>query len=71
MSITIKAPMVGKLISVDVKEGAKVKKDEGVATIEAMKMQIKVFAPEDGEVKEVISKPGDIVNQDTPIIVID
>ena len=47
------APMVGKVVSVDVKVGDHVKKNEAVATIEAMKMLVKIFAPSDGEVKEI------------------
>ncbi len=49
----VNAPMAGKLLSIDVNVGDKVKKNDPVATLEAMKMQIKVFAPADGTVAEI------------------
>jgi biotin carboxyl carrier protein len=45
--------MAGKLISIDVKVGDAVKKGDAVATVEAMKMHVKVFAPADGTVKSI------------------
>jgi len=65
------APMVGKIVSVDVKPGDKVKKNDVVATMEAMKMMIKVYAPADGEVKEVHVSVDDVVNTDSAIITIE
>ncbi|GBF35259.1 biotin carboxyl carrier protein [Desulfocucumis palustris] len=68
--MNITSPMVGKLLSIDVKVGDKVKKNDVVATIEAMKMQVKVFAPEDGEVAAVNAAPDTVVNPDTVIVVL-
>lgn len=68
MSIPVVAPMVGKVISIDVKTGDKVKQNDVVATIEAMKMYVKIFAPADGEVKEINVKPDDVVNPDTVVM---
>lgn len=53
MSVACTAPMAGKLVSIDVKVGDAVKKGDAVATVEAMKMLIKVFAPADGTVKSI------------------
>lgn len=71
MSVNVSAPMVGKLISVDVKTGDKVKKDDAIASLEAMKMVVKVFAPADGVVKEIIASPGDVVNPETAIMTLE
>ncbi len=68
MSVPVNAPMVGKLISIDVKIGDKVKQNDAVATIEAMKMMVKVFSPADGEVKEISANPGDVVSPDNVIM---
>ncbi|WP_347490259.1 biotin/lipoyl-containing protein [Desulfoscipio sp. XC116] len=68
--MNITSPMVGRLISIDVKVGDKIKENDAVATIEAMKMQVKVFAPADGEVVSVISTIDTVVNPDTVIAVL-
>jgi biotin carboxyl carrier protein len=68
--MNVTSPMVGKLLSVDVKVGDVIKKNDVVATIEAMKMQVKVFAPEGGEVVEVNAAPETVVSPDTVIVVL-
>jgi len=60
--------MVGKVISVDVKVGDQAKKNDVVVTLEAMKMQIKVYAPSDGEVAEVNIGVGDVVSTETVLV---
>ncbi|MBF7083746.1 acetyl-CoA carboxylase biotin carboxyl carrier protein subunit [Desulfallas sp. Bu1-1] len=65
------SPMVGKLVSVDVKVGDKVKANDPVATIEAMKMMVKIYAPADGTVNEIKVSPGDVVNTDTVIMTLE
>jgi pyruvate carboxylase subunit B len=68
MSTPIVAPMVGKVISVDVKVGDKVKKNDVVAVIEAMKMHVKIFAPADGEIQDIKVSPGQQVNRSDVLI---
>jgi biotin carboxyl carrier protein len=63
--------MVGKLVSVDVKVGDAVRKNDAVATIEAMKMFVKIYAPGDGTVKEIKVSPGDVISPDTVIMVLE
>ncbi|SFG75983.1 Biotin-requiring enzyme [Desulfotomaculum arcticum] len=65
------SPMVGKLVSVDVKVGDAVKANDAVATIEAMKMMVKIYAPADGTVKEINAAAGDVVNTDTVIMTLE
>ncbi|MHB8157097.1 MAG: biotin/lipoyl-containing protein [Desulfocucumaceae bacterium] len=71
MSANVNAPMVGKLVSVDVKVGDKVKQNDVVATIEAMKMFVKIYAPADGEVKEIKVAPGEVINPETVIMILE
>lgn len=65
------SPMVGKLVSVDVNAGDQVKANDAVATIEAMKMMVKIYAPADGAVKEIKANPGEVVNTDTVIMTLE
>lgn len=65
------SPMVGKLVSIDVKVGDQVKANDAVATIEAMKMMVKIFAPADGTVKEIKAAAGDAINTDTVIMTLE
>ncbi|MHB8918818.1 MAG: biotin/lipoyl-containing protein [Desulfocucumaceae bacterium] len=69
--MNVNAPMVGKLVSVDVKVGDTVKKNDAVATIEAMKMFVKIYTPGDGVVKEIKVSAGDVINPDTVIMVLE
>ncbi len=71
MSLSVNAPMVGKLVSIDVKVGDKVKLNDAVATIEAMKMMVKIFAPGDGTVQEIKATPGEVVNPDMVIMTLE
>lgn len=70
MSTPVKAPMVGKLVSIDVNLGDNVKMNDVVATIEAMKMFVKIYSPAAGVVKEIKAAPGDVVNPETDIMVL-
>jgi len=65
------SPMVGKLVSIDVKVGDQVKANDAVATIEAMKMMVKIYAPSAGTVQEIKVNPGDVVNNDTVIMTLE
>jgi len=56
--VELRAPMPGLLKAVHVKEGDRVDADAPLATLEAMKMETAVRAEMDGEVVEVVAKPG-------------
>ncbi len=62
------APMGGRIISINVKDGQKVKKGDYMLTYEAMKMENDVEAEEDGIVKRVLVREGDVVGTDAPLI---
>lgn len=65
------APMVGKIVAVHVKPGDRVKENDPVVTIEAMKMEMPVPAPHDGTVKEVFVSEGEVVESDTILVIIE
>jgi 3-methylcrotonyl-CoA carboxylase alpha subunit len=62
------APMPGKVISIAVKSGDLVKRDQPLAIIEAMKMEHTIMAPEDGVVDEVLYAPGDQVAEGAELL---
>jgi len=64
MSIEIKAPMTGKIVSVIVNLGDKVNVEDEVVIMDAMKMEIPIYAPAEGTVKEINVKEGDSVKTD-------
>ena len=57
----IRAPMTGRVVSVAAIHGMAAKEGDLLLTIEAMKMEFKLAAPEDGEVIEVACAAGDRV----------
>ena len=67
---TIKSPLPGIIISVDVKEGQAVKRGQKVAVIEAMKMENDILAECDGTVTAVHARKGDSVLEGEDIVTI-
>lgn len=57
-------PMVGKILSVDVKAGDAVDADAQVGTFESMKMEMPIFAPVAGKVTNVTAKVGDVIDSE-------
>ena len=62
------SPMPGLIVSIDVTEGQEVKSGEGVAVVEAMKMQNIIRAERDGVVKKVHFAAGASVAADEVMI---
>lgn len=74
---TIKAPMVGVFYKAASPEaepyvtvGKTVKKGDTVCIIEAMKLMNEIQAEEDGTIKEILVKDGDIIEYGQPLFVI-
>jgi acetyl-CoA carboxylase biotin carboxyl carrier protein len=59
----IKAPMPGKIASITVSIGSQVKEEDEVIIMDSMKMEIPVYAPGAGTIKEIKVKVGDSVNE--------
>jgi acetyl-CoA carboxylase biotin carboxyl carrier protein len=71
MQHTLKAPMAGKVIQVNFREGEKVEEDDEGLVLEAMKMETPIFVPCDGVVQKINVKVGDSVDEDDVLAVID
>jgi acetyl-CoA carboxylase biotin carboxyl carrier protein len=71
MGTPVTVPMVGKIVSVSVKVGDRVKEDDQIAVLEAMKMEMPVVAPVGGTVKEVHVSGGQEVQAEAVIAVIE
>lgn len=65
---TVKSPLPGVIISIDVKEGQAVKKGQKVAVLEAMKMENEIQADTDGTVTAILLSKGDSVLEGADIL---
>jgi pyruvate/oxaloacetate carboxyltransferase len=62
--------MAGLILSLDVKIGDKVKEDDPVAMVEAMKMRRPVHSPRTGTVREILTREGEIVEAGAVLMVV-
>ncbi len=69
-TVAARAPMLGKIISIDVKPDDVVRKGATIAVFEAMKMEHLVGAPESGRVHSVIHAAGDVLAEDDAFLFI-
>ncbi len=69
--IVISTPMPGKVVKILVKVGDKVKEDQTVIIVEAMKMQSEYKVKKDRLIKEIKVKEGDTVVADQPLIIVE
>ena len=65
------APVPGALTSLMVALGDRVKKGERLLVMEAMKMQTTVYAPVDGQVREILVEVGRTVDAKDLLMVIE
>jgi pyruvate carboxylase subunit B len=66
--MNINAPMPGKIISIKVKVGDNVTKDQVLLVMESLKMENGIRTRNDGAVKEIFVKAGDQVQTGNPLI---
>jgi biotin carboxyl carrier protein len=71
LAINVEAPMVGKILRIEKKVGDHVEEDDIVVVMEAMKMEIPVVAPAGGVLKEVKVSPGQAVDAEEVLAVIE
>ncbi|MBI2371183.1 MAG: acetyl-CoA carboxylase biotin carboxyl carrier protein subunit [Deltaproteobacteria bacterium] len=71
MATPVVAPMEGKVLQVKVRVGDRVREDDPVVVIEAMKMEIPIVAPEDGTVREIRVEVGQAVHPDMVLAVLE
>jgi len=71
LATSIEAPMVGKVLKIEKQVGDHVDEDDVVIVMEAMKMEIPVVAPAGGTVKEIKVAPGQAVEAEQVLAVIE
>jgi len=64
----IKAPMPGKVLSIDVSEGDQVQKGDTLLVLEAMKMENEIKAPIQGRVKTIQVELGQTIEKQTLLV---
>ena len=62
--------MPSRVVKLLKKQGDEVEADEGVAVVEAMKMESELKSPIKGEVKDVFVNEGDAVEAGTVLLVV-
>ena len=67
---TISSTIPGKIVSIAVEEGDIVAEGDVVMILEAMKMQNEIQAPLSGNVTAVNCKPGDSIEANSPLVII-
>jgi biotin carboxyl carrier protein len=67
----VTAPMVGKILDIQVKVGDKVQEDDTILVMEAMKMEIPIVAPVTGTIKEIKVAAGDMVQSEAVVALIE
>lgn len=60
---SVKAPMPGLILEINVKNGQEVKEDETLLILEAMKMENIIISPRNGIIKYVAVKKGDSIEK--------
>ncbi len=71
MAQKVVAPMVGKVLKVQVNVGDQVEEDQEIIVMESMKLETSVFAPCRGTVREIKVSPGDRVEEDDVLAIIE
>ncbi len=65
---SIKAPMPGLLLQINVSVGQSIKENDSLLILEAMKMENNLRSPRDGIIKNIMVKNGDSVDKDQLLI---
>lgn len=68
---TVKAPLPGTILEINVKEGDSIKREQPLLIMEAMKMENKVLAEADGTIKTIKVQAGESVLQGQVLIEIE
>ena len=65
---SLSAPMPGKILQVLVQEGQKVEAGQPLMILEAMKMEHRIMASEEGTISSIFFSEGDQVQQGIPLL---
>ena len=64
----LSAPMPATVVTINVSPGQAVKAGDTLVVLEAMKMELSVTAPRDGQVKSVSCRVGELVQSGVPLV---
>lgn len=67
---TVKAPMPGAVLRVEVEVGATVRRGQGLVILSAMKMENEIRSPRDGRIAAIHVAEGDKVEQNADLVTI-
>lgn len=67
----ISSPMPGKIVSIPVKVGDKVKAGDTVIVVSAMKMESEYKVKQDREIKAIKVKEGDTIDGNQPLVIVE
>ncbi|HCJ11491.1 MAG: hypothetical protein A2Y14_03415 [Verrucomicrobia bacterium GWF2_51_19] len=65
---TLKSPLAGKVVSIDVAIGQSIAKGQKVLTLEAMKMNTVISATENGTVRSILVIAGQAIEEGQPLM---
>ncbi|RDA91200.1 hypothetical protein CP533_4839 [Ophiocordyceps camponoti-saundersi (nom. inval.)] len=68
VAASVAAPMPCKVLKIEVEEGEKVKKGAPLVVIESMKMETVIRSPQDGVIKKLAHREGDICKAGTVLV---
>ena len=71
MAQEVLAALAGNIYNVSVDVGDTVEEDDEIFVVEALKMEIPIYAPCDGTISKVNVKKGDAVEEDDVLAVIE
>jgi len=71
MAQDVLAALSGNIWKVLVEVGDAVEEDDEIFVVEALKMEIAIYAPCDGTISEIKVKKGDAVEEDDVLAIID
>jgi pyruvate carboxylase subunit B len=65
---TVRAPMPGLVLRVEVEVGQELAAGGGLVVLEAMKMENEIRSPGPGKVKAILVEPGQAVEKGAPLV---
>lgn len=68
---SVQSPISGRVVSINVRMNAKVRKGEALMVIESMKMENHIVAYKDGMIRDIMVKEGDLVSANMVLVKIE
>jgi acetyl/propionyl-CoA carboxylase alpha subunit len=69
--LAVRAPMPGSVVSIEVAIGAAIQKGQQLMILEAMKMESVIYAAQNGYIREVLVKKGDVLQENQILFIVE